>query len=307
LSAAGLLSEAEAGLLVVDADAIWATILLRPPVDSRKTCYKMAYFPPAQRSMQWVQKRLDLLKKVASADRIAPAALDVILANVDRDVVTLGNEAELKRLRKAADRQAAKQLHTQVAPLIAQIKRKVLSVRSGRTAGWQVISKAFEAAGPPAKSHRSTSAQRVAIVKQMDAAKAAIVSLALGKVLTGGEAELLTGELARLRKEIYRDPPTDFKGTCYGPSPALNPVTVVTRRLGRRVVLLSKLVESGRLNPLVVKKLLPSVRADIKLLTAAKQARELREKADALLKQIESKLPAAGSTADVAAGKQPAT
>lgn len=303
LAAAGLLGTAEAGLLVVDADVIWARIIARPPIDSRKTCYKMAYFPPARRSVQWLGKRLKLVREVAAADKVTPAALDKVMDNITAHLAILGNDAELKKLRKDADRQAAKKLRDEIAPLVAQVKRKVLSARLVRTSGWRTVDKAFTAAGPPARSHRSTTAQRAAVVKQMNAAKAAMVSMATAGLLTAGEAELMTGELARLRKEIYRDPPTDFKGTCYGPSVAINPVTVVTKRLGRRVDLLGRLVKSGRLNPQVVRKILPSVRADIKLLTGAKQAAELRAKADALLKQIESKLPGVGPVANVAAGQ----
>jgi len=303
LAAAGLLGTAEAGLLVVDADVIWARIIARPPIDSRKTCYKMAYFPPAQRSVQWLGKRLKLVREVAAADKVTPAALDKVMGNITAHLAILGNDAELKKLRKEADRQAAKKLRDEIAPLVAQVKRKVLSARLVRTSGWRTVDKAFAAAGPPARSHRSTSAQRTAVLKQMIAANAAMTSMATAGLLTPGEAELMTGELARLKKEIYRDPPTDFKGTCYGASPPINWVALATKRLGRRVVLLGKLVASGRLNPQVVKKLLPSVRADIKLLTSAKQAAELRAKADALLKQIESKLPGAGPVANVAAGQ----
>jgi hypothetical protein len=302
LADAGLISTAEAQLLAVDADVIWARIIARPPSDSRKTCYKMAYFPPAKRSVQWLTKRLKLVREVAAADKITPAALDKVMGNITGHLAILGSDAELKKLRKPADRQAAIKLRDEIAPLVAMVKRRVLATRLARTSGWRTVDSAFLAAGPPAKSHRSTSAQRTAIAKKIKAANAAMASMAAAELLTAGEAELMTGELARLRTEIYRDPPTDFKGTCYGASAPINPVIVVTKRLGRRVVLLGKLVESGRLNPQVVKKLLPSVRADIKLLVNAKQAAELRAKADALVKQIESKLPTAGSTADVAAG-----
>jgi len=303
LAAAGLLSGAEVGLLVVDADVIWSRIIARPPTDSRKTCYKMAYFPPAQRSVQWLGKRLELVRKVAAADKVSPAAMDKVMDNITGHLAILGKEAELKKIRKDADRQAARKLRDEIAPLVAKVKRKVLATRLVRTAGWRTVDNAFTAAGPPAKSHRSTSAQRTAVVKKMIAANAAMTSMATAGLLTAGEAELMTGELARLRKEIYRDPPTDFKGTCYGASAPINRVTVAAKRLGKRIPVLSKLVKSGRLNSRVAMKLLPSLRADIKLLTGAKQAAELCKKADALLKQIESKLPVVGSTANVAAGQ----
>ena len=165
----------------------------------------------------------------------------------------------------------------------------MLTERLGKTAGWQAVETTLTSAAPLASSHRSTSAQRVAIVKQMDTAKARISALASAGLLAAGEGELLTGELARLKKEIYLTAPTDSRVSCYE-TMAPDPVGDSTKRLTKRIPVLSKLVESGRLNPLIARKLLPALRADIKLLTDAKKADNLRQQAIQLLARIDSKL-----------------
>ncbi|MCP4377955.1 MAG: hypothetical protein GY794_17475, partial [bacterium] len=301
LVSAGLLSAAEAGLLVIDADLIWERIIARPPIDSQKTCYKMAYFPPAKRSLKWLGKRLELVKKVAAANKIAPAALDKVMGNITGHLAILGNDAELKKLRNDADRQAAIKLRDEIAPLVVKIKRKVLALRLSRTSGWKAIDAALLASAPLAESHRSTSAQRVAVVEKIKIAKAAVASLAAAGCLAAGEAELMTGELARLKKEIFRDPPTDARVDCYDMM-APDPVGDSTKRLEKRIPLLKKLFESGKLNPMVAGKILPSVRRDIKLITNAKRAEALRKQAEVLLKQLE-KSPSAVSTGKVVEGQ----
>jgi len=294
LLAAGLLTGAEAALLRIDATRINSDILRDPPTDSRVQCYDYGYMPAVKLSMSNLAGRVALFKKVIAADRIAPAAMDRIVERVERELAQLIDPKLARNLRTDADRRKAKRLHADVSALVVQVKRKVLVERLGKTSGWQVVEGTFTAAAPLAKSHRSTSAQRVDIVKRMIASNVTLGSLAsVGGLLTAGEAQLLTDELARLRKEIYRDPPTDLRVKCYE-TMAPDPVGDSTRRLTKRVALLGKLVETGRLNPLVVKRVLPSVRADIKTLTNAKKAATLRQKAGELLAQIDGKLVGAG-------------
>jgi len=298
LDNAGLISNAEACLLAVDADVIWERIVARPPKDLRISCYKMAYYPPAQKSVKWLGKRLELVRKVAARDKVSPVAMDKVMDNITAHLAVLGSDAQLKKLRTDEARREAVKLRDEIAPLVAQIKRKTLSVRLARTSGWRTVDKAFSSAAALARA--STSAQRVAFVKQIKSAADSMASMVAAGLLTEGEAELLTGELARQRTLVYRNPPTDFKGTCYGAPAPIDYVLIATKRLDRRVALLDKLVKAERLNPQVVGKLLPSIKADIKLLTNAKKAAELRAKADALLEKIQAALP--GSGANVAAG-----
>jgi hypothetical protein len=295
-------------MLVIDMNRLKSDLVRDPPTDAKGVCYDYAFTPGVELSMGSLAKRVKLFRQVIASDRIAPAAMDRIVERVERELAQLTDPKQRVHnlLRTDAGRLMAKKLHAEVSALVVQVKRRVLVERLGKTSGWQAVETALTSAAPLAKSHRSTSAQRVAITKQMNTAKVRISALASAGLLAAGEAELLIGELARLKKEIYRTPPIDMKVQCYQTIPQ-DPIGDSTKRLAKRIPVLSKLVASGKLNPLIAGKLLPSIRADIKLLTKAKKSAELRAKADALLKQIESKFPAAGSTTNVAAGKQPAT
>ena len=66
-------------------------------------------------------------------------------------------------------------------------------------------------------------------------------SLVAAGLLAPSEAERLIGELARLKTEIYRNPPTDLRDSCYL-MPFLPPAIDSTTRLVRRLPVLSELV-----------------------------------------------------------------
>ena len=288
LSAAGLLSTAEAAMLAIDMKRLKSDLVRDPPTDMQVKCYDYVVIPAVRLSMDSLSKRVELFRKVIASDRIAPAAMDRIVQRVERELTQLTDPKLVRNLRSDAERLAAKKLHADVSALVVQVKRKVLVERLGKTSGWQAVETTLTSAAPLAKSHRSTSAQRVAITKQMNTAKAKIVVLASAGLLAAGEAELMIGELARLKKEIYLTAPTDTKVQCYQMLPQ-DPVGDSTKRLTKRIPVLSKLVESGRLNPLIAGKLLPSISADIKTLTNAKKAEALRKQAAAVLAQIDRK------------------
>ncbi len=216
--------------------------------------------------------------------------MDRIVQRVERDLGQLTDPKLLRNLRSDVERLGAKRLHTDVSALVVQVKCKVLVERLGKTSGWQAVETTLNSASTLARAYGSTSAQRAAIVKQMDIARARAQALASAGLLAAGEAELLTGELGRLRKEIFSTAPTDLKVSCYE-TMAPDPIGDSTKRLTKRIPMLSKLVESGRLNPLIARKLLPSLRADIKTLTNAKKATALRKQADRLLARIDRKFP----------------
>jgi len=289
LSAAGLLSTAEAAMLMIDMGRLKSDLVQDPPTDMQVKCYDYAFIPGVQLSLRSLSKRVELFRSVIASERIAPAAMDRIVERVQRELAQLTDPTETRKLRSDAARLEAKKLHAEVSALVVQVKRKVLIERLGKTSGWQAVETTLRSAAPLAKSHRSTSAQRVAITKQMTTAKARVAALASAGLLAAGEAELLIGELVRLKKEIYLTAPTDCRVSCYEMI-APDPVGDSAKRLTKRIPVLSKLVESGRLNPLIARKLLPSLRADIKTLTNAKKAEALRKQADRLLARIDSKL-----------------
>jgi hypothetical protein len=288
LATAGLLSSAEAAMLVIDMNRIKSDITRDPPTDAQVKCYDYGFIPGVQLSMNNLSARVALFRKVIASDRIAPAAMDRIILRVQRELDQLEDPKLARGLRDNAGRAKAKKLHAEVSALVVQVKRKVLTERLGKTSGWQAVETTLKSASEMAGSHRSTSAQRVMVVKQMKTANAHLASLALAGLLAASEAELMTGELARLKKEIYRDPPSDSKISCYE-TIAPDLVGDSTKRLQKRIPLLSKLLESGKLNPTVAGKILPSISADIKTLKNAKKAEALRKQAAQLLAQIDKK------------------
>jgi hypothetical protein len=286
LSAAGLLSASEAAMLVIDMNRIKSDLLRDPPTDAQFTCYDYGFLPAVQLSMNNLSKRVELLRKVVASDRVAPAAMDRIVQRVQRELDQLEDPTLARGLRNKADRLKAKKLHAEVSALVVRIKCNVLGMRLGETSGWKTVETALAAAAPLAATRRSTSAQRVAVVKQMDIAKSNLTSLTEAGLLAAVETELLFGELARLKNAIFRDPPTDTKVSCYEMM-APDPVGDSTKRLIKRIPMLSKLIDSGKLNPLVAGKLLGSISADIKMLKNAKKAEPLRKQAIALLTRID--------------------
>ena len=291
LSAAGLLSTAEAAMLTIDMKRLRSDLVRHPPTDAQVKCYDYGVIPAVRLSMDNLSKRVELFRKVIASDRIAPAAMDRIVQRVQRDLGQLTDPKLLRNLRSDAERLGAKRLHADVSALVVQVKRKVLVERLGKTSGWQAVETALKSASTMARAYGSTSAQRAAIVKQMNTAKARAQALASAGLLAAGEAELLTGELGRLRKEIFSTAPTDLKVSCYE-TMAPDPIGDSTKRLTKRIPVLSRLVDSGKLNPLIARKLLPSLRADIKTLTNAKKAEALRKQATGLLARIDGKLTA---------------
>jgi len=288
LSAEGLLTKSEAAMLAIDMKRIGSDLVRNPPTDMQVKRYDHAVIPAVRLSMDNLSKRVELFRKVIASDRIAPAAMDRIVQRVERELAQLTDPKLVRNLRSDAERLGAKELHADVSALVVQVKRKVLVERLGKTSGWQAVETAMNSASEMARAYGSTSAQRAAIVKQMDIAKARARALASAGLLAAGEAELLTGELGRLKKEIFSIAPTDSRVSYYE-TLAADPIGDSTKRLTKRIPTLSKLVESGRLNPLIARKLLPSLRADIKTLTNARRAEALRKQADRLLTKIDNK------------------
>ena len=100
--------------------------------------------------------------------------------------------------------------------------------------------------------------------------------------------------MERVRRAVYRRPPTDARVTCYAMA-FTAPARRSFMRLRARVAILKRLSESGRLNPAVLAKVLPTVRADVRTLSEDKELARLgqgRTEAEALRKQVEPILAA---------------
>ncbi len=143
------------------------------------------------------------------------------------------------------------------------------------SADWQAIHDAWAAALPLARTGKSTSAQRKAADDKMKAASEAAKSLEAKGLLASQEADLLNVELANLRQEIYREPPTDFRGTCYDMA-YISSAQQSLQRLNQRLPLVEKLLEGGKVNPTVGGRVIAAIEADLAILKDAKNMEQLR-------------------------------
>jgi len=142
------------------------------------------------------------------------------------------------------------------------------------SADWQAIHEAWAAALPLAKSGKSTTAQRKAADAKMKAAAEAAKRLVAKGLLASQEADLLNVELANLRSDIYREPPTDCKVTCYDMA-YISEAQQSLQRLNKRLPLLEKLLARGKVNAVAGAKIIAGIEADLAILSDANRLREL--------------------------------
>ena len=121
LAEAGLLTAAEAQLLVTEADRLWQEIVRYPPSDSNVMCYNILYSPPAQESLERLNQRLPLLKQSTSEGTVHPVALRKVLGSIEADIQTLSDDDELERLKKE-QRDRAETQRAQAEATVAEIK-----------------------------------------------------------------------------------------------------------------------------------------------------------------------------------------
>lgn len=122
LAEAGVLVEAESELLISEAVRLRGEIYREPPIDSKFTCYDMAVILPAEQSLQRLNQRLPLLKRLAAGDTVHPAALQKVIGSVEADIDILSAEERLKQL--PPDELARVQgLRASVEAALAEIRR----------------------------------------------------------------------------------------------------------------------------------------------------------------------------------------
>ncbi len=169
------------------------------------------------------------------------------------------------------------------------------------SADWQAIHEAWAAALPLAKTGKSTSAQRKAADDKMKVASEAAKRLVAKGLLASQEADLLAIELTNLRNDIYRNPPTDFRGTCYDMA-YIPPAQQSLQRLNQRLPLVEKLLKSGKVNPVAGGKVVAGIEADLATLNDAKnierlsgeeraKVTEARDKAAQALQRLRKLIP----------------
>jgi hypothetical protein len=293
LQHAGLLSVSEAGLLEKELDLLTSRVQAMRPTEMRNaTCYEPMMFTPAQDSLNRLADRLPLLEKLAQSNTVQPQVVAKVLDTVDKDLVLLGKPEMLDRLTD--EQKAAAQEVTRAAKSHVEKIRNTLNVDFSALEDqrqWQVVVDAWRAAGPLARSGRSTTAQREAVDKKLDSAKRVVAGLAEAGMLSDAESQLLIFEADRLREQIYREPPIDSKVACYDMA-VLLPARQSLYRLNRRLPLLKRLAAEGKLHPAALQKVIDSIKADIDTLSTEEQLKQLppeeRAKAEKLRGSVEA-------------------
>jgi hypothetical protein len=303
----GILNDAEAGLLKQDLAQLTHGVQAKRPTELKMaTCYKPMMYLPARDSMERLTARLPLLENLAASEKVHAAVARKVLASIERDIATLSDPKLLHTLPEA-DRPKAEEVRRAAADHAAKLKAALIEGKlfmappDGKagapveaSADWRAIHDAWDAALPLAKSGKSTEAQRKEAEAKLAAATKAAGRLTVKGILCRQEAELLTLETANIRQDIYRDPPTDSRVTCYIMMPYMPPAQQSYQRLAKRLPLVQKLIERGKVNPTAGSKVIAAIEADLTVLSDAKLLGQLqgaeRQKAEAARDEMKAEL-----------------
>jgi len=162
--------------------------------------------------------------------------------------------------------------------------------------GWKTVTDAWATATPLAKSGKSTTAQRKAADAKLNAAAKALKRLGDAGLLAPEEAQLLATEANNIRQDIYRNPPTDCKVTCYSMA-YVPPAQKSLERLAGRLPLVEKLVAGRKVHRAACISVLEACDADLLVLSDPGMLRQLpperrkdaeatRDKARVTLRQL---------------------
>ncbi len=287
LAAAGLLTAAEAGLLTEEAAKVKADIYRSPPTDSMAKCYEAMAFRPAQASFARLKKRLPLLRKLVAGGKVNKAALDKVLATIEKDVELLSRDKHFAQLPDEQRPEAWQTRHAvkghleMVKVLLGDRPRPAAKLEVSKE--WKTVLDAWKFAEPLATSGKSTVKQRAQANRKLQAARDAAHFLAAAGLLASAEARLLTIKADRINGDIYRTAPTDapplkVRGpTCYSAAPMVYtpPAGASFVRLQKRLPLLQKLVAGGKVNKAALDKILATIESDVKTLSDKKQLGKL--------------------------------
>lgn len=313
LKGARLLSEAEVCLLKEDLAQLTRGVQAKRPTEMRMaTCYEPMMMSPARDSLKRLAARLPFLSDLAGSGRLRPEVVRKVLVSVEKDLGTLSDERMLRPLSDAEKAQAAtvrESIKEQVAKLKAALggasgptgARGPAGASLVATPKWKTVTDAWKTVAPLARSGVSTTSQRKDADTKMGDARKAIAALKEGGLLAAQEAELLTGELANLRQDMYRNPPTDSRVTCYDMA-YISPAQISLDRIAKRLPLIEKLAAGGKLHPAAASKIIAAAQADLAILAdekklaklpAAEQrkARKAQQQAADLLEKLRRRLP----------------
>jgi hypothetical protein len=146
------------------------------------------------------------------------------------------------------------------------------------SADWKAVTAAWDFCMPLAASGKSTEAQRQEVDAKLNAAGEAVERLVKAGLLAAAEAGLLTSEIAKIKADVYRNPPTDCTVRCYRVA-YIPPAQRSFERLSQRLPLVEALVKAGKVNPAAVGKVLASIEDDLAILADEKKLAEIRDEA----------------------------
>jgi len=282
LQKAGLLSEGEAGLLRLDLADLTRGVQAKRPTEMRMaTCYKPMSFSPGRESLNRLSARIPLLARLAGERKLQPDVAQRVLVSVEQDIAALGKKEVVDALPET-ERATAQQVRDAAADAVRKLKTG--SAGGGAAAGatlestadWMTIEDAWATASPLARSGKSTTAQRKEADAKLAAAKEATDRLAAAGLLAAEESQLLAMEGQNLREDIYRDPPTDSRVTCYDMA-YMPPAQTSLTRLARRLPLVEKLVASEKVHQATCATILAAMQDDLAVLGDPKELAKLAE------------------------------
>jgi hypothetical protein len=124
LAGRGLLSQAEAGLLAMEAQALAKRVGRFRPTELRgATCYKPMDFWPAREGAGRLAARLPLLERLAAQEQVSRPALRKLLAAVEADLATLSDEKELATWADRAARAEAEKTRDAVRGEVEKLRK----------------------------------------------------------------------------------------------------------------------------------------------------------------------------------------
>lgn len=275
LAAAKLLTAPETELLKKELTRLIRGVHFERPVELRMaTCYKPMWPLTAPvHGIRRLAERVAALERLAESQTLNPQVVRKVLAPVEADIKIVEGSDYLKR---SAKRKEYEQTLRAAKAAVARIRARLSSARTGleATAQWKTIIGAWRFAKPLADSHKSTTAQRMEAHGKLKAARLAVTALVGEAAISPAEGALLIAEADSIRREIYRTPPIEARGTCYD-MVELHPTTISSNRLRKRLPLLQKLTAHGKVTPAVLARVLPTVRADLATLADPKQTGKL--------------------------------
>jgi hypothetical protein len=225
---------------------------------------------------------------MVTAGKLDVDAAAKVLAAAEAEVRTL-EEENTKRSTPAEEKRRNAAVCEQARAVIKRLQEKIAAApeRLVDSAHWHKVEEAWKFCMPLAKTGSSTNAQRRQADSKLKGAKEAVGLLLAAGLLSKPESELLRAQAGRIREDIYRNPPIDERGTCYDMA-FIHPAQRSYKRLQKRLPLLKRLADSGKVHGSVLERLLITIEADLKVLSGEKgsKAADLRDAVKAELAKL---------------------